>query len=408
MTITVVHSGATTTYSISAGDDRTLTIDDSDTVTLQAVRAVGYRFSAWRSLQGNISTDNPYTINSTLISQLPLINCVFETATADGLLTPYVQSSTGSALGTAVSVSLSWNLPGASGSRSYSLPANQTAVGGSSVANIWTGLSGTITVACNTSGYEVKQISWEGSSIATSAGTYSVVPTSTIQSLLRIYVGPTASPTTYTITASGNTGGSVSPGGTIYVDEGDDQTFTATPSTGYEFSYWLIDGSALVTDSTYTFYNVTANHTIQPVFARTTYTVRVYRSGWPYVGSYGDHSSSATYIDVSGAAGETYDVCWSQWSGDDTKNICDYGSNTQYGGEDFDRITFGTTSSPVYPGKRYSALTKTITASAGSGGTISPSGAVQVNYGASKTFTVSANPGYKIEQILIDGSPITL
>lgn len=213
----------------------------------------------------------------------------------------------------------------------------------------------------------------------------------------------------YTITASAGSHGSISPSGSLTYYTGESVVFQATPDSGYGVSDWIVDGSSTGnTSSTYTFTNLSASHTISVVFAEARYSVRIYRSGWPYVGTYGDHSSSATYIDVSGAAGETYDVCWSQWSGSDTKNICDYGSNTQYGGEDFDRITFGTTSSPVYPGKRYSALTKTITATAGSGGSISPSGAVQVNYGASKTFTVSADSGYRIKQILVDGSPITL
>ena len=45
----------------------------------------------------------------------------------------------------------------------------------------------------------------------------------------------------------------------------------------------------------------------------------------------------------------------------------------------------------------------TITASAGIGGTISPSGAVVVNYGGSQAFTISANGGYSISNVQIDG-----
>ena len=52
---------------------------------------------------------------------------------------------------------------------------------------------------------------------------------------------------------------------------------------------------------------------------------------------------------------------------------------------------------------------QTITASAGSGGTISPSGNITVNNGANQTFTVTAIPGGStIEQVVIDGNPITL
>ena len=44
----------------------------------------------------------------------------------------------------------------------------------------------------------------------------------------------------------------------------------------------------------------------------------------------------------------------------------------------------------------------TITASAGSGGTITPSGAVLVNQGANQTFTINPNSGYQITQVTVD------
>ncbi|MEP4076344.1 beta strand repeat-containing protein [Haloferula sp.] len=49
--------------------------------------------------------------------------------------------------------------------------------------------------------------------------------------------------------------------------------------------------------------------------------------------------------------------------------------------------------------------TQTITASAGSGGSISPDGPVVVNQGASKAFTIIPDTGYDIAEVLVDGSP---
>jgi hypothetical protein len=46
----------------------------------------------------------------------------------------------------------------------------------------------------------------------------------------------------------------------------------------------------------------------------------------------------------------------------------------------------------------------TITASAGTGGTISPSGSVSVNQNAGQTFTISANSGYRIAEVKVDGA----
>ena len=53
-------------------------------------------------------------------------------------------------------------------------------------------------------------------------------------------------------------------------------------------------------------------------------------------------------------------------------------------------------------------LTHTITTTAGVGGSISPSGAIVVDRGASKTFTVAATTGYEIDAVLVDGEPVTL
>jgi len=47
--------------------------------------------------------------------------------------------------------------------------------------------------------------------------------------------------------------------------------------------------------------------------------------------------------------------------------------------------------------------TYTITASAGSMGTISPSGPVSVNYGGSQTYTMTPSAGYKVADVLVDG-----
>jgi hypothetical protein len=43
----------------------------------------------------------------------------------------------------------------------------------------------------------------------------------------------------------------------------------------------------------------------------------------------------------------------------------------------------------------------------GGGGTISPSGAVSVNYGANQTFTVTPNAGYITASITVDNIPVT-
>jgi hypothetical protein len=54
----------------------------------------------------------------------------------------------------------------------------------------------------------------------------------------------------------------------------------------------------------------------------------------------------------------------------------------------------------------YTATCYTITATAGDGGDISPSGNTAVAYGNDKTYTITADDGYEIEDVLVDGKSI--
>jgi hypothetical protein len=74
-------------------------------------------------------------------------------------------------------------------------------------------------------------------------------------------------PTTYTITASAGTGGSISPSGTTTVTQGSNQTYSITVSSGYKISDVRVDGSSIGAASTYTFSSVTASHSISATFA---------------------------------------------------------------------------------------------------------------------------------------------
>ena len=51
----------------------------------------------------------------------------------------------------------------------------------------------------------------------------------------------------------------------------------------------------------------------------------------------------------------------------------------------------------------FAIKTFNITASAGANGAISPTGSVSVNYGGSQTFTITANAGYHIADVIVDG-----
>ncbi len=77
----------------------------------------------------------------------------------------------------------------------------------------------------------------------------------------------------YTITASAGTGGSISPSGSVSVSHGSNRTFTVTANTGYTIANVLVDGASVGAVSSYTFNNVTANHTISASFTANSYTI---------------------------------------------------------------------------------------------------------------------------------------
>ncbi len=66
----------------------------------------------------------------------------------------------------------------------------------------------------------------------------------------------------------------------------------------------------------------------------------------------------------------------------------------------------GVTADHTIAASFYAVPTYTITASAGAGGTISPSGPVLVSEGSSQTFTITPDTGYSIASLTVDESPV--
>ena len=84
----------------------------------------------------------------------------------------------------------------------------------------------------------------------------------------------------HTITASAGNGGTISPAGAVTVDEGKDQTFTITANSGYSIADVVVDGKSVGAVESYTFDNVTEDHTINVTFERD-YTPPPYDPGDP-------------------------------------------------------------------------------------------------------------------------------
>lgn len=74
--------------------------------------------------------------------------------------------------------------------------------------------------------------------------------------------------TDHTIRASAGANGTISPAGWTSVGEGGEQTFTITPDAGYAVAKVLVDGRSVGAVTSYTFRDVTQDHTIEAVFMK--------------------------------------------------------------------------------------------------------------------------------------------
>ena len=96
--------------------------------------------------------------------------------------------------------------------------------------------------------------------------------------------------TYHTIRAISGLNGSISPSGWTSVRHGWDQTFTITPDKGYAVAKVLVDGKSVGSVKSYTFKNVTKDHTIEVVFMKA--------NGNPQTGVFVDVAEGSYYEEV--------------------------------------------------------------------------------------------------------------
>jgi len=216
-------------------------------------------------------------------------------------------------------------------------------------------------------------------------------------------------PYTITLFAYPDNGGSLSGSGVF--DGGSEYTVTATPNPGFTFWGWFmgaeIDGYYMVSGSeSYTF-TLTSDIELMANFAEVNYALTV-NSGTGS-GSY----TAGTVVNISAntaPSGQTFD----KWTGDVSgvfylnflgtfdgmfmlSGVVDVSATTT-------TFTLGTTDATITA--TYKDLQYTITASAGAGGTISPSGEITVNQGASQTFTATPDQGKMTDQWLVNATAV--
>ena len=247
------------------------------------------------------------------------------------------------------------------------------------------GGSATYTITPN-SGYTINDVTVDG----TSVGSVSSYTFNNIQATHTI--SATFTNQKFTITASAGAGGSISPTGVINVNYGASQSYSITPQTGYDILDVLVDGSSRGPITSHTFSNITTNHTISATFTVKKYTI---------VASAGSGGSISPSGNVSVNYGSTQTFNFTPSSGYRISNVNVDGVSVGTGASyTFNNITSGHTITVTFI-RMY-----VITASAGSGGSISPSGSINVDEGSSQSFSITPNSGYQVDNVMVDLTPI--
>lgn len=201
---------------------------------------------------------------------------------------------------------------------------------------------------------------------------------------------------TYNITASAGTGGTIAPSGVVTVALGGNQTFAISPNSGYVISDVLVDGSSVGAQNSYSFQNVTQDHTIAASFQEV---------------------GQVWYVTASAGTGGTISPSGSVAVGNGQSRAFTITANNCYGIADivingadhtgpqaspytytFANITSNKTIQASFAQKTYSIIS-----SAGTGGSVNPSGTTMVHCGASQSYTINPDTGYRVSSVMVNG-----
>ena len=210
-------------------------------------------------------------------------------------------------------------------------------------------------------------------------------------------------PTTYTVTVSndGNGTGTAAPSTAA---AGTTITLTAMPKEGYHFKEWqVISGGVTIKDDKFLMPN--DNVEVKAIFekdapAPTEYTITYDLAGGTAEGNPDTYTIETRTFTLKNPTKSGY--TFTGWSG------------TGLDGENNMTVTIptGSTGNRTYTahwrynGSGHSYSYYTIKATAGAGGSISPSGNVSVREGRDQTFTITPDKGYAVANVKIDGKSI--
>ncbi|MBS1742523.1 MAG: fibronectin type III domain-containing protein, partial [Bacteroidetes bacterium] len=191
------------------------------------------------------------------------------------------------------------------------------------------------------------------------------------------------------ITATAGANGSISPAGLTTINCGTNQTYTITPDACYSVADVVVDGISQGATTSYTFTNTTSGaHTIAASFVLNTYNISV------SAGTGGSISPASGAVNCGDNATYTItpDACYS--IADVVVDGVSQGALTTY--------TFNNVQAIHSISATFTINTHTITVTAGSNGSISPSTG-SVNCGSNATYTITPDACYSVADVIVDG-----
>ncbi|MHC4498794.1 MAG: InlB B-repeat-containing protein, partial [Planctomycetota bacterium] len=238
--------------------------------------------------------------------------------------------------------------------------------------------------------YVIDTMTVDGNSVQPVAGCYTV---SDIRASHTVLV--TFKRIQYTISVSGGPCGVIDPNGPIIVNCGDDPEICVAPDNCCEVHIWYLDGSSVQTGGDcYILRDIRANHTVRVTFKPIQYTI------WASAGPGGS-------VDPNGAiivnCGDDLQLCA-------TPADC-YEVDTWYVDGNSVQPVDGCYTLPNIRGNHtvlvtFKRIQYTISASAGPGGVIDPSGATIVNCGDDLQLCATPADCYVVDTWTVDGNSV--
>ena len=217
--------------------------------------------------------------------------------------------------------------------------------------------------------------------------------------------------TLLTISVSRGAGGEVSPSGTVYVPAGSDETFVFTPQSGYVLDAVTLDGIPVsISGNSYTLTDIQADHALHATFRKPsppssggggdgapTYTITIPAA---------DNGRASPTGKVTAEYGESFTIYFYPDEGYMLNQVLVNGTEVSPGSGSY---TFTVTGDAAVKGSfklktvTPPIVTRTIAATAGSNGSVSPAGITTVARGGDLRIYFLPDDGYEVDTVTVNG-----